>query len=217
MSLGGGIKFKKSCLFQLKLLSLCKINLSDRSWGWWVPKINIVPGSDRYARVIYHDVHDDDDDDDDDVDDNIDDSEVICRGGESPDGGRRRVCRTESVKTQVNLNNQHDRDDRDDSNDDHNNDDNNNDNDDKGYHDHEAMNCQNSLLLLEEKMELLADLQQKAEKCRLNTKNADISMMTLMIMIILLSVNSIKTMNRADDNIKILIGEKNVLILPQAA
>lgn len=46
-------------------------------------------------------------------------------GGESPDAGRRRVCRTESVKTQ------------------------------------------NSLLLLEEKMELLADLQQKAEKCRL--------------------------------------------------
>ena len=57
-------------------------------------------------------------------------------------------------------------------------------------------------------MELLADLQQKAEKCRLNIKSAEMSTMILMIMIILLSVNSIKTMNRADDNIKILIGEK---------
>ena len=27
----------------------------------------------------------------------------LFRGGESPDGGRRRVCRTESVKTQVTL------------------------------------------------------------------------------------------------------------------
>ena len=118
--------------FSSILLKFCKINLSDRSWGWWVPKINIVPGSDGYARVIYHGVHDDDDDDDDDVDDNIDDSEVICRGGESPDGGRRRVCRTESVKTQVNSYNQHD---HDDSTDDHNNDDDDNGNDNEGYHD----------------------------------------------------------------------------------
>ena len=69
----------------------------------------------------------------------------ICSGGESPDGGRRRVCRTESVKTQV-----IDQDDYDDGN-----------NDDFEF--------QNSLLLLEEKMELLADLQQKAEKCRLRS------------------------------------------------
>ena len=75
-----------------------------------------------------------------------DTNDELCSGGESPDGGRRRVCRTESVKTQVT---------------DH------YDNYEDGNHD--DVEFQNSLLLLEEKMELLADLQQKAEKCRLRS------------------------------------------------
>ena len=36
--------------------------------------------------------------------------------------------------------------------------------------DNDYVEFQNSLLLLEEKMELLADLQQKAEKCRLRSE-----------------------------------------------